>query len=204
MARVVCALRCCSLILERNSPPGGRLRRLQGDVCHRHHQRDRLLGNCSGVALPPASMPSWAHARRKFVGQHKISGSPIALEAIERVAVLYRIKAERLRIVARLLRPPPNARAGGALRSNPSHRLTKLPVVPTTHLVTCARRRPRYGGRLFSASEAKAMTAEGRHAHRRRHRRFGHAIQPLRDTNQASRRRISRNQGIQNGLASTR
>lgn len=144
MARVVCALRCYSLILGRNSLPDGRLHRLRDDVCHRH-QRARLLGNCSGVALPPASMPSWAQARRKFVDQHKTSGSPIALEAIERAAVLYRIEAE-----------------------------------------------------------AKAMLVEDRHAHRRRHRRFGHAIQPLRDTNQASRRRISRNQGIQNGLANTR
>jgi transposase len=36
----------------------------------------------------------WAHARRKFVDQHKASGSPIAREAIERIAVLYRIEAE--------------------------------------------------------------------------------------------------------------
>jgi hypothetical protein len=36
----------------------------------------------------------WAHARRKFVDQHKASGSPIAREAIKRVAVLYRVEAE--------------------------------------------------------------------------------------------------------------
>lgn len=36
----------------------------------------------------------WAHARRKFVDQHKASGSKVAQEAIERIAVLYRIEAE--------------------------------------------------------------------------------------------------------------
>jgi transposase len=36
----------------------------------------------------------WAHARRKFVDQHKASGSAIAQEAIARIAVLYRIEAE--------------------------------------------------------------------------------------------------------------
>jgi transposase len=35
----------------------------------------------------------WAHARRLFVDQHKASGSPLAREAIERIAVLYRIEA---------------------------------------------------------------------------------------------------------------
>lgn len=36
----------------------------------------------------------WAHARRKFVDQHKASDSPIARAAIERIAVLYRVEAE--------------------------------------------------------------------------------------------------------------
>jgi transposase len=36
----------------------------------------------------------WAHARRKFIDLHKASGSPIAAEAIERIAALYRIEAE--------------------------------------------------------------------------------------------------------------
>ncbi len=36
----------------------------------------------------------WAHARRKFVDQHKVSGSAVAREAIERIAVLYRIEAQ--------------------------------------------------------------------------------------------------------------
>ncbi|MGH8127635.1 MAG: IS66 family transposase, partial [Gammaproteobacteria bacterium] len=36
----------------------------------------------------------WAHARRKFVDQHKASGSAVAREAIERIAVLYRIEAQ--------------------------------------------------------------------------------------------------------------
>lgn len=36
----------------------------------------------------------WAHARRKFVDLHAASGSPIAAEAIQRIAVLYCIEAE--------------------------------------------------------------------------------------------------------------
>jgi transposase len=36
----------------------------------------------------------WAHARRKFVDLHKASGSPVAAEAIARIAVLYRIEQE--------------------------------------------------------------------------------------------------------------
>ena len=36
----------------------------------------------------------WAHARRKFVDQHKASGSKLAEEAIARIAVLYRIEAQ--------------------------------------------------------------------------------------------------------------
>ncbi len=36
----------------------------------------------------------WTHARRKFVDQHKASGSVVAREAIERIAVLYRIEAQ--------------------------------------------------------------------------------------------------------------
>ena len=36
----------------------------------------------------------WAHARRKFVDLHKASGSPVAAEAIGRIAVLYGIEAQ--------------------------------------------------------------------------------------------------------------
>ncbi len=36
----------------------------------------------------------WAHARRKFVDLHAASGSPIAAEAIQRIAVLYGIEAQ--------------------------------------------------------------------------------------------------------------
>jgi transposase len=36
----------------------------------------------------------WAHARRKFVDLHKASGSQIAAEAIERIAMMYRIEAQ--------------------------------------------------------------------------------------------------------------
>lgn len=36
----------------------------------------------------------WAHARRKFVDLHKASGSAIAMEAITRIAALYRVEEE--------------------------------------------------------------------------------------------------------------
>ena len=36
----------------------------------------------------------WAHARRKFVDQHKASGSQIAQQAITRIAALYQIEAK--------------------------------------------------------------------------------------------------------------
>ena len=41
-----------------------------------------------------AELGCWAHARRKFVDQHKASGSPVAREAVERIAVLHRIEAQ--------------------------------------------------------------------------------------------------------------
>jgi transposase len=41
-----------------------------------------------------AELGCWAHARRKFVDLHKASGSPIAKEAIGRIAHLYRIEDE--------------------------------------------------------------------------------------------------------------
>ncbi len=44
----------------------------------------------------------WAHARRKFVDQHKASGSKVAQEAIARIAVLYRIEAKTMTIKERL------------------------------------------------------------------------------------------------------
>lgn len=36
----------------------------------------------------------WAHARRKFIDLHKASASPVAAEAIERIAALYAIEAQ--------------------------------------------------------------------------------------------------------------
>ena len=36
----------------------------------------------------------WAHARRKFVNQHKASGSKVAQTSIARIASLYRIEAQ--------------------------------------------------------------------------------------------------------------
>ncbi len=71
---------------------------------------DDYGGYKAGFAAGITELGCWAHARRKFVDQHKASASPIAREAIERIAVLYLIEAE-----------------------------------------------------------AKAMTVEGRHAHRQRH-----------------------------------
>jgi transposase len=55
---------------------------------------DDYGGYKAGFAAGIIELGCWAHARRKFVDQHKASGSPIAREAIERIAVLYRIEAE--------------------------------------------------------------------------------------------------------------
>jgi len=55
---------------------------------------DDYVGYKAMFAAGITELGCWAHARRKFVDQHKASGSPIAREAIERIAVLYRIEAE--------------------------------------------------------------------------------------------------------------
>ncbi len=55
---------------------------------------DDYGGYKAGFAAGITELGCWAHARRKFVDQHKASGSPVAREAIERIAVLYRIEAE--------------------------------------------------------------------------------------------------------------
>ena len=55
---------------------------------------DDYVGYKAMFAAGMTELGCWAHARRKFVDQHKASGSPIAREAIERIAVLYRIEAE--------------------------------------------------------------------------------------------------------------
>lgn len=36
----------------------------------------------------------WAHARRKFFEIHAATGSPVALEALERIGALYKIEAQ--------------------------------------------------------------------------------------------------------------
>lgn len=41
-----------------------------------------------------AELGCWAHARRKFIDLHNASGSPIANDAIHRIAALYRIERE--------------------------------------------------------------------------------------------------------------
>ena len=43
----------------------------------------------------------FAHARRKFFDLHKANQSPMALEALNRIAVLYAIEAEELGIAER-------------------------------------------------------------------------------------------------------
>lgn len=55
---------------------------------------DDYAGYKQGFKGGITELACWAHARRKFVDQHKASGSPIAREAIKRIAVLYRIEAE--------------------------------------------------------------------------------------------------------------
>jgi transposase len=57
---------------------------------------DDYVGYKAMFAAGITELGCWAHARRKFVDQHKASGSPIAREAIERIAVLYRIEAQAM------------------------------------------------------------------------------------------------------------
>jgi transposase len=55
---------------------------------------DDYSGYKASFAKGVIELGCWAHARRKFVDQHKASGSAVAREAIERIAVLYRIEAQ--------------------------------------------------------------------------------------------------------------
>ena len=55
---------------------------------------DDYGGYKAGFAAGITELGCWAHAWRKFVDQHKASSSPIAREAIDRIAVLYRIEVE--------------------------------------------------------------------------------------------------------------
>lgn len=55
---------------------------------------DDYSGYKALFAAGVTELACWAHARRKFVDQHKASGSKIAHAVIERIAVLYRIEAE--------------------------------------------------------------------------------------------------------------
>jgi transposase len=55
---------------------------------------DDFAGYKALFANGTTELGCWAHARRKFVDLHQASGSPIANEAIQRIAALYRIEAE--------------------------------------------------------------------------------------------------------------
>ena len=55
---------------------------------------DDYVGYKRSFAEGVIELGCWAHARRKFVDQHTASGSAVAREAIERIAVLYRIEAQ--------------------------------------------------------------------------------------------------------------
>lgn len=54
---------------------------------------DDYSGYKAMFATGVTELGCWAHARRKFVDLHKASGSPIAAEAIQRIAALYRIES---------------------------------------------------------------------------------------------------------------
>ena len=43
--------------------------------------------------MPAPTIPSWAHARRKFYEVHQATGSPVAAEALRCIAELYAIEA---------------------------------------------------------------------------------------------------------------
>ena len=55
---------------------------------------DDFAGYRALFASGTTELGCWAHARRKFVDLHHASGSPIANEAIQRIAALYRIEAD--------------------------------------------------------------------------------------------------------------
>lgn len=55
---------------------------------------DDYAGYKASFAQGVTELACWAHARRKFVDQHKASGSAVAREAIAHIAVLYRIEAQ--------------------------------------------------------------------------------------------------------------
>ncbi len=55
---------------------------------------DDFAGYKALFAQGVTELGCWAHARRKFVDLHQASGSPIANEAIQRIAALYRIESE--------------------------------------------------------------------------------------------------------------
>jgi transposase len=63
---------------------------------------DDYLGYKALFARGVTELACWAHARRKFVDQHKASGSKVAQEAIARIAVLYRIEAQAMTVEERL------------------------------------------------------------------------------------------------------
>ena len=66
------------------SRSGQHARRFLGDYCGAL-MVDDYVGYNAMFAAGMAELGCWAHARRKFVDQHKASGSPIACEAIERI-----------------------------------------------------------------------------------------------------------------------
>src|SRR5258708_16938300 len=54
-----------------------------------HDERFQVTSVLLSRAFPDAS---WAHARRKFYDLHEATGSPIAAEALRRIAELYAIE----------------------------------------------------------------------------------------------------------------
>lgn len=75
------------------SRSGEHARRFLGDY-HGALMVDDYAGYKASFAQGVTELACWAHARRKFVDQHKASGSAVAREAIERIALLYRIEAQ--------------------------------------------------------------------------------------------------------------
>src|SRR3990170_238479 len=74
---------------RRSERPAGHLQRFKGVV-----QVDGYAGFerlCAGGQIQLAAC--WAHARRKFYEVHQATGSPVAAEALRRIAELYAIEA---------------------------------------------------------------------------------------------------------------
>ena len=84
-----------------------------GPIAADSRRRERNSGHRSGCAarFAASSAACWAHARRKFYDLYEAHKSPIAKEALDRIAALYAIEKE-------IRGRPPDERAAEAPADN--------------------------------------------------------------------------------------